>query len=272
SDVAAELGFNPDQLTALQAARVDVVFGLKLNLDEMRAQLLAGEAIDVGEMRQIADTLERYQPAASKPDPTPAIYKRDPYQVLDEIADRWREPEAANKAERIAAGKPADEMEAAQIRIAALEAENADLRALTKPLTEGQMKGLIDRAERVIDPPTSAITPPGEQSDHPRNSDYAPDLKRAPKPGPTIDAKPAGSWTGPQDGRPRWLARPAPVTKRVDGGQPQAVSGDEAKRRMAAVNADRATPHRIMTQGGSEKFPQPDAGGFHWTGERGRSW
>ena len=102
-----------------------------------------------------------------------------------------------------------------------------------------------------------------------------PDDHRA-GPGPVIDAKPEGSWTGPQDGAPPWLRKPAPVAKRIDGGPPQTVSGDEAKRRMAAVNADRATVYREMTRGnGSERMPQPDAGGFFWDGGiggRGRSW
>jgi len=38
---------------------------------------------------------------------------------------------------------------------------------------------------------------------------------------------------------------------------PQAVSGDEAKRRMAQVNADRGTVHQIMTEPGRRFEPRP---------------
>src|SRR5262249_59554193 len=82
-EVAAELGFNPDKLTALQAARVDVVFGLKLSLDEMRAQLFAGEQVDADKMRAIADSLKDFLPKMPEPkiDSTPSIYKQNPRKV-----------------------------------------------------------------------------------------------------------------------------------------------------------------------------------------------
>jgi len=38
---------------------------------------------------------------------------------------------------------------------------------------------------------------------------------------------------------------------------PQAVSGDEAKRRMARVNGDRGTVHQIMTEPGRRFEAQP---------------
>src|SRR5262245_45879062 len=77
----------------------------------------------------------------------------------------------------------------------------------------------------------------------------------APSPAPAEPAKPAAapgkSWRGPQDGCPPWLEKAKPVTQRVDGGLPQTVSGDEAKARMARVNADKSIEHRIM---GAPKF------------------
>src|SRR5262249_24732998 len=90
-----------------------------------------------------------------------------------------------------------------EARTAALEADlfgrrGAQPHALPSP-----------ESDRAIDPPTSAITPPSEQSDSARN------LYRGgprgghdnPRPPVTLDGKvepaqPPGSWRGPTDGPP----------------------------------------------------------------------
>ena len=51
---------------------------------------------------------------------------------------------------------------------------------------------------------------------------------------------------------------------------PGTVSGDEAKRRMARVNSDYATVHRIMTEPGPRWEPQPSLGREPWRGHTRR--
>ena len=89
----------------------------------------------------------------------------------------------------------------------------------------------------------------------------------------TIDAKPEGSWTGPQNGGPPSWLRPVPKTeKRVDGGPPLTKSGTETKAQMARVNADKSVEHRVM---GNARMAQPDnlSSGFFWGGASGkRAW
>ena len=88
--------------------------------------------------------------------------------------------------------------------------------------------------ERAIDVPTSAITPPSEQSDHPRNQDYAPDLIRVPKEPVTIEGTklPPGARL---------------VNGRIEPIPPQAKSGAETEAQRQRVNADRATAYKVFT-------------------------
>jgi len=149
------------------------------------------------------------------------------------------------------------------MRIAELEAENARLRgedpkALPSP-----------ESERVITPTESEVIPPGEIGEFYVGHRPAAD---DPKPPVTIDAKPEGSWTGPQNGGPPSWLRPVPKTeKRVDGGPPLTKSGTETKAQMARVNADKSVEHRVM---GNARMAQPDniPGGFFWGGSKGRAW
>src|SRR5262249_3263338 len=216
------LGFegDPDALPADQAMRLDVVFALKLSLDEMRSRLYRGEAIDNVEMRQLADTLERYLPAQSKPDPTPALYRKDPHQAMEEILDRWLAADQQDRRERGLSPRIHDEKEQ-QARIDALEAEVIELRAM---LPAADPTVALPAPDRVIDPPTGDIVGPLEQSDRPSNM-------RAPH--------------GPDNPKLR------PGSQIIDGKvvpvPPQAVSGAEAKRRMEASNAARATMQRDMS-------------------------
>lgn len=120
-ELAEELGYDFDKLTAVQSMRVDVVFGLKSALDEMRARMFEGEKVDTNEMRQIADTLEKFLPAQPKLDPTPAIYKQDPYKVMEGILDRWLAADEEERAEQGLSPRIHDE-EALQRRVDDLEA------------------------------------------------------------------------------------------------------------------------------------------------------
>src|SRR5262245_10593452 len=157
-ELAEELGYDPDNLSTLESMRVDVVFGLKSSLDEMRARMFGGEKVDAGEMRSIADTLERFLPRHAQPDPTPSIYKRDPREVLIELADRWREADEASRRDQGLSPRVHDEEEL-QRRLDDLEVENARLRGEDR-------KALPSSAsDRAIDPPTGDIVGPREQSD-----------------------------------------------------------------------------------------------------------
>src|SRR5262249_11538183 len=150
-ELAEELGYDFDKLTAVQSMRVDVVFGLKSALDEMRARMFEGEKVDTNEMRQIADTLEKFLPAQPKLDPTPAIYKQDPYKVMEGILDRWLAADEEERAEQGLSPRIHDEQEQ-QRRIDELERENAELRG--RPLANGQDLPAPE-AERVITPTES---------------------------------------------------------------------------------------------------------------------
>jgi hypothetical protein len=231
-ELAEELGYDPEKLTALESMRVDVVFGLKSSLDEMRAALYRGEPIDTGEMRSIADTIEQYLPPQPKPEP--ALDPRDdPHARLMRHIENWIEAQELNKrdaeAERVAQGLPADSKDA---RIAELEAENARLRG--EPLTGPD-------GERVIDPPTGDIVPPGEQ------------------PGRNLRV---GKQVGPDDHK----AAPKPVIEgKAMPVPPQAKSGAETKAQMARVNADRSLEYKIMNAPSRVAHePKPSNGTESW--------
>src|SRR5262249_61805530 len=117
----------PDELPVAEAMRLDAVFALKIALDEMRARLFAGEPVDHAKMLSLSEAIERYLPAASKPDPTPAIFRQDPHKVLQDIADRWIAADEADRAEKGLSPRIHDEQEQ-QDRIDALELEVARLR------------------------------------------------------------------------------------------------------------------------------------------------
>ena len=94
----------------------------------------------------------------------------------------------------------------------------------------------------------------------------------APPPTPAEPAAaPGQSWRGPQDGPPPWLRKVPPVKSedRPPATPPQTKSGGETEAQRQRVNADRSVEHRVM---GNPRMPQPDAGGFHWGGSKGRAW
>jgi len=252
SELSAMLGYgdDPDAISIDQAMRLDVVMGLKSSLDGLRAKLYRGEQVDVAEMKQLADTLEKYLPRQPEPEPTPSIFKRDPYQVLDELAERWRQADQATRRDQGLSPRISD-LEEAQARIDDLEAELVRLRgaqphALPAP-----------EAERAIDVPTSAITPPGERSDLPANARYV---------------------SGQDNPKLR------PGSQIIDGKvvpiPPQALSGAETKRRADVVNGRRDIDYQVMNAPAGKNMPQPSTGprmvqpdsGFFWNPGRGRSW
>lgn len=264
-ELAEELGFDPDNLSALETMRVDVVFGLKSTLDEMRRRLLQGEKIDVTEMRSVADTLERYLP--KQPEPESADPRDDgAHERLMAKIDNWianheteRRERAAERAEMGLPPLPVD-LETAQREIEHLREENQalkfwadDAKALSAP-----------ESERVITPSESDVVPPGEVPG--RNlrtgKQVGPDDHRV-RPKPVIDAKAEPTTT--VDGKP---VRPG---SKVPPGNWGTVSGDEAKRRMAAVNNDRSIEHRIMTEPSRVAHePVPSLNNEPWRFTRGQ--
>jgi len=226
-------------------------------------KVTSSRSADLGKLIIAVDTLARY-PAEAKPksEVAQSVYTQDPHKVLEDIVERWIAANEADRAERGLSPRVHDEEEQ-QAKIDELERELAELRGLLSAADPA----LLLAPERAIDVPTSAILPPGEQSDNPRNQRYLsgqdnPKLKEP----VTIDenGKPLHPGMGP-DGRPI---------------PPQALSVDETKRRQAAVNADRSLLHRVMSAPSRVTGePQPSSpmttygdSGFIWGGEKGRSW
>jgi hypothetical protein len=279
-ELAEELGYDPDNLSTVESMRVDVVFGLKSGLDELRARMFDGEKVDTNEMRAIADTLERFLPARPKPEPV-LDPRDDPHARLMAIIDNWLAHHETEKAERIAQGLPADAKDA---RIAELESENARLRGELLPGPD---------AERTITPPTSAITPPGEQTGG-RNlrPQVGPDDHKVMRPKPTIEGK-----ANPRTPLDVWAAECERIEQLRKLYAPQAEPWQPAKPNcppvakpgwLTRIERDlansRAIEHEIMnapsrvsgepqpsTGTESWRYPQAD-GGFFFHGDKGREW
>ena len=257
-EAAELLGLDPDKLAPGDRLRCELISALRAAVDDELAKVTSSRSADLGKLIIAVDTLTRFLAEAKpKPEVARSVFHRDPHKVLEDIVDRWiaaDEAERAEKeAERRAQGLPANELEAAQMRIAEPEVENARL-----------------RGERPRELTESEVVPPSEQGEFYHGGPRpGPD---DPKPPVTIDAEPEGSWTGPQNGGPSSWLRPVPKTeKRVDGGPPLTKSGTETKAQMARVNADKSVEHRVM---GNARMAQPDniPGGFFWGGSKGRAW
>jgi hypothetical protein len=255
-ELAEELGYDPDNLSALETMRVDVVFGLKSTLDEMRRRLLQGEKIDVAEMRAIADTLERFLPA--NPEPALDDPRDDPHERLMRTIDNWISNRETEKAERAAARAaqglpplPVD-LETAQREIEQLREENQALKFWAEPDAKALPEG-----GRVIDVPTSAIVPPSEQTGG-RNLRTGPQVGLDnPKPPVTIDGKALPPGAMLVDGK----IVPIP---------PVARSGAETKASMERVNSNRALDHQIMNAPSRVSGePEPSLGNESWRFRRG---
>jgi hypothetical protein len=162
----------------------------------------------------------------------------DPHERLMRIIDNWIAADEAEKAERVAQGLPANETEALRLENASLREEVARLRGLPAPA-----------GERVIDPPTSDIVPPGEQGR----------LYVGPPP------------PGPDDPKPR-------STAAIDGkAVPTGTTDAEREANRQRVNNDRsAYTQQGLRPAGGEPW-RGHAGGvdesFFWGGSTGkRAW
>jgi len=240
---AALLNLDPNDLSPAGALRCDMVSALRAVLDDELAKPASGSGADLNRLivavEHLVGFLKEANPARAD-DGIPALYKRDSRQVLEEMAERWIAADAADRAERGLSPRIHDE-EAQQHRIDDLEAELVRLRgpqphALPSP-----------EAERTITPRDGDIVPPLEQSDRQLRigADRGPERKQP----VTIDA----------DGRPL-----RPGSQIIDGKvvpiPPQAKPGHVTEAQRIAVNNDRATVHRVMTQPSRVKGePQPSS-------------
>jgi len=250
-EAAELLGLNPDKLSAGERLKCELIAALRSVVDDELGKVDRANAADLGRLIIAIETLTKFLAEAKPKDGEQhSVFRKNPYEVLDNLAQRWRAADEADRAERGLPPRVHGEAET-QKRIEELEAENLRLRGQggqdPKALPAPEAK-----AERVIDPPTSAITPPGEQSDRAANGAYAPDLK-GPRPGMTIDGKVI---------------------------PPQAKSGAETRAQADRVNSDRSIVHKIMTEPSRVAHePQPSSpmttfgdSGFYFGGNKGRSW
>jgi len=259
-EAAQLLGLDPDRLTASDRLKCELVAALRAAVDDELMNVTSARSVDLAKLITAVETLTRFlQDAKPKEDERGAIFKRDPYKVLDELAERWRQADEATRRDQGLSPRISDPEEA-QARIDDLEAELVRLRgaqphALPSP-----------EVEKAIDVPTSAILPPGEQADNPRNQDYAPDLKRS---GPPVTIE--GTKLPPG-------ARL--VNGRIEPIPPQAKSGAETEAQRQRVNADRSLMHKVMNAPSRVAHePQPSTplttygdSNFFFGGEKGRAW
>jgi hypothetical protein len=190
-ELAAMLGYDgdPDALPIDQSMRLDVVFGLKLALDEQRGRQYRSEAPDTAEMLRLSEALEKYLPKQPQPVSADPFEGVDPHKHLEELVTRHfaaKEAERAEKAaERRAQGlsEPFTDPDAAQARIDELEARLAEFESANSP------KALPSPSAKVITPRESDIVPPGEIGEFYVGHRPGPDDHRATRQPPVIDGE-----------------------------------------------------------------------------------
>ena len=208
-ELAAMLGYgdDPDALPIGQSMRLDVVTNLKCALDEQRGRLYRGEAIDSAEMLRLSDALDRYLPKHPEPVESDPFEGVDPHKHLEDMLRRYWESKKATAAEQAAQrreqglSEPFTDLDAAQARIDELEARyepgndrlrDDSPRALPSPETE-----------RVITPPLSDITPPGEIAKVRVGMEPGPDDHRANRWSTVIDGEVVKDKPAPQAAPPK---------------------------------------------------------------------
>jgi hypothetical protein len=203
ADVAGMLRYDLDNLSAEQATRLDIATALRVLLDNQTGKLLRGESLDARELLMASDALAKILPSLAEPQQT----RSDPRLEMWLIYKQMRE-----RGELNLKPLPPDEGDF-QRRIDELEAENAALKAGSAPVLLGHAQEEATPApvppmlnESVpIDPPTSAIVPPGEIGVACVGTKPGPD---DPKPPVTIEGKavtpaPAAS-AAPSSRQPTW--------------------------------------------------------------------
>src|SRR5262249_3991899 len=152
---AALLNLNPGDLSPAGALKCDMVSALRLVIDDELARATSGSGADLGKLITAVEHLAKLLPREPEPEPVEPD-EVDPRQKLKDIVRRYLEAKAASRSDQGLSPRVHD-LQSAPARLDDLETELVRLRgsqphALPAP-----------EAERgVIDPPTGAITPPGE--------------------------------------------------------------------------------------------------------------
>ena len=130
AETASVLGYDTKKLSAGESTRLDLVFGLRLALDELREQIFRGKSVDGAKLLSLSEALEKYLPprVAHTAETHGAAYARA--KVLELILNHKA---AAQIDEADAGDDGADaEIAALQARILSLEDECKHLRG-SKP-------------------------------------------------------------------------------------------------------------------------------------------
>ena len=237
---AAELmGLNPDRISPADRLRCELIAALRRVIDDQLAQVASTNSSDLSKLVTAVEMLTRFLTEAKPNAERPDGFEDDPHENLMRIIENWVEGEKAEHAElaaeRVARGlsEPMADLASAQARIDELEARLAEFESGNSPKALPAPEAKAPESERVIDPPTSDIVPPGEQGRlYVGPPPPAPDDHRVRRPGPVIDAK----------------------------AKPVAPTAAEREAKRLAINSDRSA----YTQQGLRP-----AGGESW---RGHTW
>jgi hypothetical protein len=215
SEAAALLNVDIEHMSPADGLRVDMISALRLVIDHEQASVLSGGSADLGKLNVAVQSLIALLPGSELPAPERDDHpdpRKEMFRVYMEMRTRGEVPPEGHF----------------QHRIGELEAENAELRArLGLAPANPTLTTVLDapKALPVIDPPTSAITPPSEwrgvppmsgPDDPPRRSSQVIEGKAVKRPDPpATPAKPAwevwldaGGYGGP--GYDRWSNRNIP--------------------------------------------------------------
>jgi hypothetical protein len=236
-EAAELLGLDFTKLTAGGRLRCELVAALRAVVDDSLTRVTRGSATDLAKLVTATEALTgllKESPAATAQEPV-LDPRDDPHARLMAVIDNWIANHEAERAER-AAARRAQGLDALPPTLEEAHAEIERLRGNPDALKFWAAPELpAPNGEGVIDPPTSAITPPSEQTGG-RN------LTRGMRPGPD-DPKPPVTIDG------KALPPGAQIVNgRIVPIPPQALSGDETRRRQEAVNARRDIDHKIMTE------------------------
>lgn len=121
SETAELFGFDPNNLTAEQSMRVDVVCALRIGIDDMQGKIVRGESVDVTKLLSASEALAKLLPASvlAEPPPEPESPDEDPREIM------WR----TYKEMRHRGALVGEGLDGAKLTIERLKAENTALKA-----------------------------------------------------------------------------------------------------------------------------------------------
>jgi hypothetical protein len=201
-EAAALLNVDIDHMSPADGLRVDMVSALRLVIDHEQSCVLSGGSADLGKLNVAVQSLIALLPGRELPGPESS--REDPRQEMWLIYKTMRERGELNLRE-----PGGEELLQAKVNEQAAQIERLQARLAGGPastenqLTDNQLPVEAMLVESVIDPPLSAITPPGEigvayvgtqrgPDDPPRRS--PPVIEARPNP-PAAPAAPAYDYT-----------------------------------------------------------------------------